>query len=156
MSTATMISGDQFPESHGSASCPALKILLAENDRDLRRLASIALRCDGHDVEEASDGSEMLETMAGTIMDRDKRPFDLMIAANDLPGIPGFTVLVGLRARNWGMPFILMTHDTTVRARARRLGAVVLDRPSNVRAIRSAVVEAYALPGAKAVGLPGN
>jgi CheY-like chemotaxis protein len=87
-------------------------------------------------------------------MDRDKRPFDLMIAANDLPRIPGFTVLVGLRARNWTTPFILMTHDTTVQARAQRLGAVVLDRPSNVPAIRSAVLEAYALPGAKVDGLP--
>ena len=99
MSTATMISTDQFSESHSNPACPALKILLAESDQYLRHLASIVLRFDGHDVEEASDGSEMLETMAGTLMDRDKRPFDLMIAANELPGIPGFTVLAGLRVR---------------------------------------------------------
>src|SRR5450432_786839 len=147
MSTATMISDDAFLGARSDY--PALKILLAEHDRHLRLLASIALRFDGHDVEEVSDGSEMLELMAGTIMDRDKRPFDLLITANELPGIPGFTVLAGLRARHWETPFILMTDDAEIQMRAGRLGAVVLGRPSNIKAIRSAVGEAYALGGAR-------
>jgi DNA-binding response OmpR family regulator len=154
MSTAAMISQYEFSDSHSTASCPALKILLAESDRNLRRLVCIALRFDGHDVEEASDGNEMLEAMAGTIMDRDKRAFDLMITASDLPGISGFAVLASLRARHWDTPFILMTDDATIQARARRLSAVVLRQPIDVRTIRSAVLEAYALPDTLAAGLP--
>jgi CheY-like chemotaxis protein len=144
MSTATMIDEDRVVAPHCTTNCPALKILLTDYDRTLRCLTCTALRFDGHDVEEASDGSEMLEVMAGTIMDRDKRQFDVMVTADDLPGLPGFTILAGLRARHWDTPFILMTDDTTVQARARLLGAVVLGRRSNVGAIRSAILEAYA------------
>jgi two-component system cell cycle response regulator CpdR len=147
MSTSTMISQEEVLGARSGY--PALKILLAEHDRHLRLLASIALRLDGHDVEEVADGSEMLEIMAGTIMDRDKRPFDLMITANELPGVPGFTVLAGLRARHWETPFILMTSDLEIQAQARRLGAASLGRPSNIKAIRSAIGEACALGGAK-------
>jgi DNA-binding response OmpR family regulator len=154
MSTATMISTDPLPVSNAGTKCPELKILLAEHDRNMRRLASIALRFDGHRVEEASDGSEMLEAIAGTIMDGGKRPFDMIIMADDLPGIAGFTALAGLRSRKWDTPFILMTDDFTLEARARRLGAVVLGRPRNVAAIRNAVLKAHLLRGMKLVGLP--
>jgi len=153
MSTAAIIPDDHYST---TASCPALKILVAENDRNLRRLVCLALRFDGHDVEEASDGSEMLEAMASTIMDRDKRPFDLMVASNDLTDIPGLTVLAGLRARHWETPFVLMTDDISVRAHARRLRAVVVGRPSPIKAILGAVFEAYGLTDAAAGGTPGH
>jgi DNA-binding response OmpR family regulator len=151
MYTATMISDDDSPS---TASCPALKILLAEHDRKLRRLVCLALRFDCHDVEEASDGSEMLEAMASTIMDRDKRPFDLMVASNDLPDISGLTILAGLRARHWETPFVLMTDEISVGAQARRLRAAVVGRPSRIKAILAAVVEAYGLTDAVASGTP--
>jgi CheY-like chemotaxis protein len=154
MSTATIIPTDPFPYSHAAASCPSLKVLLAGKDCNLVRLVSLTLRYDGHDVEEAGDGSEMLDAMAGAIIDRDRRPFDLLIAAQDPSGITGFTVLAGLRARHWDTPFILITDDTEVQARARRLGAVVLGNPSNANAIRSAVLEAYAISDPSFVRLP--
>ena len=45
------------------------------------------------------------------------------------PGLPGVSVLTGLRSRGRRTPFVLMTGNPLVQAQARRLGAVVLDRP---------------------------
>ena len=48
-------------------------------------------------------------------------------------------MLAGLRARDRATPFVLITEDTLVQERARRLGAAILDHPFNVRAIREAI-----------------
>jgi CheY-like chemotaxis protein len=116
-----------------------LKILLAESDPQMRRLLAAVLRSDGHEVVEAADGAELLEAIASLIIDGDKHQFDLIIAAQGIPGIPGLSVLSGLRARGRTTPFVLMTDNPGVQAHARRLGGVVLDKPLNVERIRSAV-----------------
>ena len=41
----------------------SLRLLVAEDDGDLRRLLSAALRRDGHQVVEARDGAELLEAL---------------------------------------------------------------------------------------------
>jgi CheY-like chemotaxis protein len=123
----------------------SLRILVAESNGELRRLLSLVLRTDGHEVIEAADGGETLEAIAALILDGDRQRFDLVIADQGIPGIPGLSVLAGLRSRGRDTPFILMTVDTAVAARARRLGAVILDRPLNVEAIRGAVRRAEAL-----------
>lgn len=117
----------------------SLNILLAEDDGNLRRLLSFVLRRDGHDVVEVADGADLLEALASNLLVSDRRPFDLVICEQRLPGIPGLTALAGVRSRDREMPFILITGDTAVQARARDLGAVILDRPFNMHAVRGAV-----------------
>ena len=65
-------------------------------------------------------------------------PFDVVICEQTLPGIPGLTVLAGLRSRQRATPFILVTDQPAVRERAGRLGAAVIDH-LDVQAIRAAV-----------------
>ena len=120
------------------------RILVANGDRELRRLIAIVLRGDGHDVVEAADGSALLEAIASLVIDGG-RPFDIIISAQAMPGLPGVSVLTGLRARGRRTPFVLMTGHPLVQAQARRLGAVVLDRPFDAAAIRRAVQQAEAL-----------
>jgi CheY-like chemotaxis protein len=121
-----------------------LRILLADADAELRRLISLALRSDGHQITEAADGSELLEAIASIVIDG-ARPFDLIISAHAMPGIPGVSVLAGLRSRGRRIPFVLMTGNPVVKAQATRLGAVVLDRPFDAESIRRAVQRADAM-----------
>jgi len=116
----------------------SLRLLVAEDDGDLRRLLSAALRRDGHQVIEARDGAEILEALASTLIEPVASPFDVVICEQALPGIPGLTVLAGLRSRQRATPFILVTDQMAVRERAGLLGAAVVDH-LDVQAIRAAV-----------------
>lgn len=124
----------------------ASSLLLAEQNHEMRALLTFVLRRDGHQVVGATDGGELLEALAarwevgpGSARPRD---FDAIISAEDIPGIPGLAVLAGLRARGCATPFVLMTPDPLVQAHARRLGAVILDRPLSVRTIRRSLHQA--------------
>ncbi|HXU01895.1 MAG TPA: response regulator [Polyangia bacterium] len=118
-----------------------MRILLANGDPELRRLIGMVLRSDGHEIVEAGDGSELLEAIAPLVIDGD-RPFDLIISAQAMPGLPGVSVLAGLRSRGRRTPFVLLTGHPVVQSQARRLGAVVLDRPFDAATIRRAVQQA--------------
>jgi len=118
-----------------------LRILVAEDNRTLRRLLALVLRRDGHEVAEACDAGELLEALASSWIPNDgaSAPIDLVICEHALPGLAGLSVLAGLRSRDRATPFILMTGNEDVQRRARRLRAVVLDHPFNVAAIRDAI-----------------
>ena len=116
----------------------SLRILVAEDDADLRRLLAVALRRDGHAVIEARDAAELLEALASTLIEPVASPFDVVICEQTLPGIPGLSLLAGLRSRQRATPFILVTDQAPVRERAQRLGAAVVDH-LDVQAIRAAV-----------------
>ena len=116
-----------------------LRILIAEGNRNIRRALALLLRSDGHDVIDAADGLEVLEAIAGSIADGDASQVDLIISAEIMPGISGLSVLAGLRERGRRTPFILLTANATILARARVLGAIVFDGPMNVAFIRQVV-----------------
>ncbi len=105
----------------------------------MRRLLTLVLRRDGHEVTEAYDAGELLELLASSLIEGGSAPIDLVICEHALPGIAGLSVLAGLRSRDRTTPFILMTGNEDVQRRARRLRAVVLDHPFNVAAIRDAI-----------------
>ena len=117
----------------------SLRVLLAEDDGGLRRLLSLILRREGHEVVEAADGAELLEALAASLVDARLPQFDLIVCEQRLPGMPGLSVLAGLRARDPATAFVLLTDSVDVQRRARELGAVALAAPLNVQAFRSAV-----------------
>ena len=123
-----------------------LRILLGEDNETMRRLVGFVLRSDGHTLSEARDGAELLEALASSLSGGPDSRLDAVVSEQSLPGIEGLTILAGLRARGLPTPFVLITADPEVQARARRLGAVVLDQPFNTQAIRDAVTEASAAP----------
>jgi len=132
------------PNSAPRAPGAPLRILLADADEEMRRLLALVLRSDGHEIVEVADGSTLLEAIAALVIDGARR-FDLIMSAQAIPGLPGVSVLAGLRSRGRRTPFVLMTGNPVVQAQARRLGAVVLDRPFDAEAIRRAVQSADAL-----------
>lgn len=114
----------------------SLRILIADAEAARRRLLGTALRRDGHEVVEARDGAELLEALAATLLDPGIPSFDLVVCEQMLPGMPGLSVLAGLRARDRATPFALFTDDPAVARRGRQLGAAVLDR-LDVAALRA-------------------
>jgi CheY-like chemotaxis protein len=127
----------------------SLHVLLAEDDPTLRHLLSLILRRDGHEVIEARDGTELLEAMAGPLIDARRPPFDLIVCEDHLPGMPGLSVLAGLRARHEReTAFVLLTENADVQRRAQELGGVALAAPFSVRAFQAAVRRSTRWPSA--------
>jgi CheY-like chemotaxis protein len=122
------------------------RLLLAEDDHELRSLLASALRKDGYEVLEASDGPELVDNIEATM----KAPRDaggglVVVADVRMPGLTGLDVLMALRAARCETPVILMSAfgDEEMHAEARALGAVaVLDKPFAVDDLRMAVFKA--------------
>ena len=83
------------------------RILVADDDPQMRRLVRSILERDGYEVTEAADGLDALEQV-------ESRPFDLMMLDVDMPRLDGLGVLEELRARirTSGVPVIVLTART--------------------------------------------
>lgn len=107
------------------------RILLAEDDREMREMLSFVLWRAGYAVEAMSDGVSLLQRLseAGTASCID---WDLVISDIRMPGVNGIEILEYLHSRADLPPLLLITafgnnetHDL-----AQRLGAVTLiDKP---------------------------
>ncbi|MEO6951491.1 MAG: response regulator [Polyangia bacterium] len=117
-----------------------LRVLVAEDDTELRRLVVGEMSNLGYDVEVAKDGFALLGRLADAELDLD--PFALIVSDVRMPGVTGLSVLRGLRAsdspRFRTTPVLLMTAfgDDATRAEARRLGALLLDKPFQLEELR--------------------
>lgn len=120
----------------------APRVLVAEDDPDMRRLIATSLRMAGNKVVEATDGIDVLDRMETTIRDLCPDAFDVIVSDINMPGLSGLDVLAALRCTHWTTPVVLITAfgDEETRAEARELGAAaVLDKPLDPEALRSAV-----------------
>jgi DNA-binding response OmpR family regulator len=120
-----------------------MRILLAEDDDEMRHLLAGALRRDGYEIMEASDGIEAVGylyplALGGTTT----APPDLIITDIRMPGWTGIRVLQMVRAGHVPTPVILITAfgAPETHAEARHLGAAaVFDKPFDMDAVRAAV-----------------
>jgi DNA-binding response OmpR family regulator len=122
------------------------KILLAEDDAEMRSMLAAVLRSSGFEVLEAGDGAELtkaLDTIALRMLERNELPdIDLIISDINMPGTTGIEVLARMRRAQMEMPVILMTAfgDHQIHAEADRLGVeMVLDKPFALRDLLAAV-----------------
>jgi len=121
-----------------------MKILVADDDPDMRELVATTLRADGYDVGEARDGNELLERLEQAFDDPGIRP-DVVLTDVMMPGLSGLGVLEALRRAQLHFPVVLMTvlKDPSVHIVAKRLGAVgVLGKPFDVDDLRTAILNA--------------
>jgi two-component system response regulator PilR (NtrC family) len=121
-----------FERSHGQQRC----VVLAEDDAEMRRLVADALRKVGHRVIEASDGTELLRLTARLTTEdsRDDAKVDLIVTDVRMPGGNGLDIVEILRSARSETPVIVMTAfgDSETRARANRVGAILLDKPFRI------------------------
>jgi len=108
----------------------------------MRRLVVEALRKDGHDVIEASDGGRMLVRLA-ELFDKDPSMAEVDIIVSDvrMPICSGLDLIERMSEARWTVPCILMTAfgDDEIRRRAEAVGALLLDKPLSLDDLRGAV-----------------
>jgi two-component system response regulator (stage 0 sporulation protein F) len=122
------------------ATSATLRVLLAEDDPDMRALVRAALMADGHDVIEAANGREALDLLSplyGAL-----RPPDVIVTDVRMPGLSGLLLASGLRACGCTTPIIIISaHCDGLREQARRVGAdAVFAKPFEVDDLRTAVM----------------
>jgi two-component system response regulator MprA len=102
------------------------RVLLAEDDADLRVGLARLLRRDGHEVCEVSDGSRLLEQLASWLLDGGRAPADVIVTDVRMPGINGLSIVEGLRAGGYEQPIVVISAfgDDEMRERLSRLGRV--------------------------------
>jgi len=120
------------------------RVIVAEDDADVRRLVAVALRPLGYEIIEARTGAEVLDAIGGSLISRatDDRP-DVIISDIRMPGLTGMEILAGLRQLNWPTVFVLMTAfaDQETREEAQRLGAdAFFAKPFDVDDLMTAVI----------------
>ena len=116
------------------------RLILAEDDGEMRRLLAWALEKDGYEVVQVLDGRMLLERVA--ISRRIGDPVDLVIADVRMPGLTGLEALRRLRNAGCDAPVIFITAfgDTWTHLEAELLGAYeVLDKPFELEELRDAV-----------------
>jgi len=113
----------------------APRILLAEDDYDMRILLAWSLRESGYEVVECPDGIHLLDHVGSFFPPADPEDFDLIISDIRMPGVTGLEVLEGTREYKGFPPMILITAfgDEETHEQARRLGAVaIFDKPFDI------------------------
>ncbi len=130
---------------HLSAPRPT-RVLLAEDDDDLRTLLTLALVRAGYAVVALEDGFEMADYVSLTqVCGGPLQPPDLILSDVRMPGRTGLDVLAQVQAVGLFCPAIVLSAfaDDETREAARRLGVhAVLDKPVDLDVLRSTVQQA--------------
>lgn len=122
------------------------RVLLAEDDGEMRELLREALEHAGYDVTECSDGWSLLEHLHSYFLasEGNEEWFDVVVSDIRMPAITGLEVLEDGRTLDTFPPMILITAfgDEAVHDDARRFGAAaILDKPFDVDDLILAVQE---------------
>jgi CheY-like chemotaxis protein len=122
------------------------RVLLVEDDREMRRLLTDVLQKHGYQIVEATSGAEAVELVlqpygcGGAL----ELPFDLIITDVRMSGYSGLELLELLRTTTITTPAIVITAfgAAEVHASATQLGAVaVFDKPFDVDSLARTVRE---------------
>jgi CheY-like chemotaxis protein len=121
------------------------RILLAEDDGELRMLLALKLQDAGFAVTEACDGKDLLERLIEAASENGSAdPFDIVLSDINMPHFNALDVMIGARSRLVTTPIVLMTSfaEAHIRDQARRLGvAAVLDKPLRLDDLSATLVQ---------------
>ena len=118
------------------------RILVAEDDDNVRAFVTRALAHMGHEVTEAEDGG-----IAAEICAEQNGAFDLLLSDIKMPVMDGIALALTVAAQYPTLKIMLMTGFADQRERAHGLNAIVHDvvtKPFSVADIRTAVADALA------------
>jgi len=128
------------------------RILVAEDEPEMRRVLAWALQREGYRVVEAANGTDLLACVEPYLLGRSSRvddvDFDLIISDVRMPGVNGLKALEGIRALRAcepRTPFIFITGfgDDWIRTEARRLEAfAVIEKPFTMEELLETVKRA--------------
>jgi DNA-binding response OmpR family regulator len=115
------------------------RIIVAEDDTEMRKLVVDTLREDDREIIEVPDGGRLLVLIAQCC--REDAPPDLIVSDVRMPVMTGLAMLKGVRDAHWTIPVVLMTAfpDADTKWRAASLAATVLAKPFPMRELREVV-----------------
>jgi len=126
---------------------PKTHVLLADDERDFRFAASVALRGAGYRVTVARNGHEALACVVdarGT-----DHPVGILVTDQRMPGMMGTELVAALRARGFAIPAIIITacRDASTTA-GLQLGMVteLIDKPIAPEALVSCLQRVMRVP----------
>ena len=122
-----------------------MRILVIDDDRQIRALLRRCFTRDGHEVVEAEDGATGLAAFAAA-------PADLVVIDLFMPGGNGWDTIRDLQDRSPGVPFLVISGGAPLEGLKRGSTATlermhglapfrVLRKPLGLEALRSAVAE---------------
>jgi DNA-binding response OmpR family regulator len=118
------------------------RVLVAEDDAQMRRLVADVLLKEGYDVEELSDGKELLLRVVEAFLPHHRHSgIDVVVTDMRMPFCSGLDVLKKLRVAHRSTPVLVMTAfgEEGLRHRVRELGGLLLDKPFTPQALRAGV-----------------
>lgn len=126
---------------------PSPRILLAEDDTEMRRCLSEALRKEKYEVIVAEDGNRAMDFISTCLVATNCIDIDLAITDIRMTGVDGLRLLSSLRAHNHRLPVILITAfgNPELRAEALLRGAIaVFDKPFELNQLLEHVRHVFA------------
>jgi DNA-binding NtrC family response regulator len=114
---------------------PVVRVLVVDDDDEMRTLLRRTLEFDGYEVTERDRGTHVLEALRGA-------PFDLIILDKEMPGLTGLDLLPILRREFPQVPVVLVTAfgGRQIAASALRLGAAsYLEKPFRLGQLRDVI-----------------
>ena len=114
---------------------PVARLLVVDDDDDMRALLRRTLESDGYEVTERDRGTHVLEAL------RDS-PFDLIVLDKEMPGLNGLDLLPLLRREFPQLPVVFVTAfgGRQIEASALRLGAAsYLEKPFRLGQLLDAI-----------------
>ena len=99
----------------GGASAEAPRILIVEDDQDIRQLLQDRLRAMGYRIQLAVDGVQAVEVMRG-------ERFEGMILDMGIPSIDGMDVLRHIRRWDQQIPIVMVTASGSKESAVRAIG----------------------------------
>ena len=109
------------------------RVVIAEDDAEMRRLLASALRNDHYEVVEVADGKELIDRVADSITAG--LPVDCIVTDVRMPKLTGTQALKLIKGAGLTIPVIVITAfgDYATRSDAWLLGATaVLDKPFEI------------------------
>ena len=94
----------QKPEAASRTTKTLPRILLVDDDRNVRQHSIAALAASGYDVEGVQDGAAAWQALQANT-------FDLIITDNQMPRMTGLEMIERMRAARIATPVIMATHD---------------------------------------------
>lgn len=126
------------------------RILIIDDENNIRLMVRLALQAAGYEVETASDGTEGLEKFVSD-------NFDLVLLDQRMPGLDGLEVLREMRRRNASCRVVMISAFGTIDLmnEATKAGALdFLRKPFTTEILREAVNSALENPPVSANQMP--
>jgi CheY-like chemotaxis protein len=84
----------------------ALRVLYADDMRQLRELIVIVLGRDGHLVETVANGQEAIDKIAAAV-----QPYDVIITDHHMPGVNGLELVTNIRTTPYAGKIIVFSSE---------------------------------------------